>query len=260
MKYNHIQLSYVIPVYFNQNNANTLIRLLELYSSYSQQTMQRIQFVIVDDASPVKVQIPDNLNLNILIFRITSDIQWNQCGARNLGVFLAKSTKVIVSDSDHHFPEPLFRSILKSKNPRKTVYRFKRNDDQGNKKAKAVNIFYTSKSVFFQSLGYDEEFSGNYGFEDVFFFDMQRRIGNKLRYFTRFKRIIETKIDRDQSYHSLVRDTAVNLNLYQRKKALLKSGDPFIAHSRMFLNFGWELVHTVDFAKKEQGETNKMLI
>ncbi len=237
-----IQLSYVVPVYFNQLNAQTLIELLLRYNSYDREIMAHIQFVIIDDGSPLPIDIPHELKLNISLYRIITDIRWNQCGARNLGVVYAKSPKILLSDADHHFPEKLLRDILNSRIPKGTIYRFKRINQHGVAMRKAMNIFYTSKSVFFQSLGYDEEFSGNYGYEDVYFHDLQRRVGNSIRYFTRFKKIVTTEVNRELSYHSLERDTAINDALYKKKLELLRGRDPFASHSRTFLQFDWRFV------------------
>jgi len=237
-----IQLSYVVPVYFNQQSTHTLIDLLSRYNTYAKEVVAPIQFVIIDDASPLPITIPKEIQLNISIYRITTDISWNQCGARNLGVVYAKSPKIILSDSDHYFPEKLLRNILKSTIPKKALYKFKRVDHHGSGIGKAMNIFYTSKAIFFQTLGYDEEFCGNYGFEDLHFLDLQKRIGNNIRYFTRFTKIVASKIDRELSYHSLDRNTEINRALYENKKELLKADNPFISHSRAFLQFDWALV------------------
>lgn len=237
-----IRLSYVVPVYFNQRDANTLVDLLLRYNSYAQEVKKAVQFVVVDDGSPLPVNIPPEIRLNISLYRITTDIPWNQCGARNLGVVYARSPRIILSDSDHYFPEKLLRDIAASRIPGKTVYKFKRVDQQGVAIKKAMNIFYTSKAVFFQALGYDEEFSGNYGYEDLYFLDLQKKLGNSIRYFSRFKKLIATEVNRHHSYHSLERATAVNLALYNRKKELLKDGDPFASHSRTFLHFDWKRV------------------
>jgi len=242
MSTSEIQLSYVVPVYFNQRNAHTLIDLLLRYNAYAREVISHIQFVIVDDGSPLPIEIPPEINLNISLYRITTDIRWNQCGARNLGVLYAKSPRILLSDSDHYFPEKLLRAIVYSRIPQKTLYKFKRVNQQGVAIDKALNIFYMSKSAFFQTLGYDEEFSGNYGYEDLYFIKLQRRIGNTIRYFTRFKKIVATEVDRELSYHSLARDKEINYALYRKKKELMKSRDPFISHSRTFLQFDWTLV------------------
>lgn len=235
-----IELSYIMPVYFNQKDTNVLTDLLESYSKIDPEVLKRIQFIIVDDCSPIEVDIPEHIHVNYQLYRITTDIRWNQGGARNLGVVRAVSPKIILTDCDHYFPEKLLAQILDSKIPRKNLYKFKRTDTNGNKKQSPCNIFYTSKSVFFSTLGYDEEFCGNYGYEDVMFRHFQQKAGNKLKYFIRFKKILSNTIDRENSYHSLVRDTSVNLSLMEKKMKLLNSSNPFSAHSRLFLNFEYE--------------------
>ncbi|GGK12327.1 MULTISPECIES: glycosyltransferase [Parabacteroides] len=235
-----IELSYIMPVFFNQKDTKVLTDLLEAYSKIHPDILRRIQFVIVDDCSPIEVKIPNHIHVNYQLYRIKSDIRWNQGGARNLGVTCAISPKIILSDCDHFFPEKLLAQILDSKIPQKSLYKFKRVDTTGHSLQSPCNIFYTSKAIFFSTLGYDEEFCGNYGYEDVMFRHFQEIIGNKLKYFTRFKKIISNTIDRENSYHSLIRDTSTNLDLMEKKMKLLKGKNPFYAHSRLFLNFEYE--------------------
>lgn len=237
-----IELSYILPVFFNQQNSKVLDDLLKHYASYDPAILQKIQFVIVDDFSPIPVAIPANVQVNYQLFRVETDIRWNQAGARNLGVVYALSPKIILTDCDHIFPESLLRKILKSKIPRKTVFRFRREDAGGDRIKSAFNIFYTSKAVFFSTLGYDEEFCGNYGYEDQLFREFQLRIGNKISRFSLRERIISPDIDRDHSYHNLIRDTQVNKALMDKKLAVLKGNNPFSAHSRLFLNFNFKKI------------------
>lgn len=237
-----IDLCYIVPVYFNQKNTDVLTDLLKTYAGYKQELMKRIQFIIVDDHSPIPVIIPEEIKLNYVLFRVTDDIQWNQSGARNLGVVYATSPRIILTDCDHVFPEKLLEKIVESKIPEKKIYKFKRVKANGEPSNSACNIFYLSKSTFFSVMGYDEEFCGNYGYEDVMFRYFQKRMGHSIRYFTRKHKIISSAIDRDNSYHSLVRDTTINEKLLQQKRELLKTNNPFAAHSRLFLNFNYEKV------------------
>lgn len=236
-----IELSYIMPVFFNQKDTDVLINLLKAYSKFDIALLQKIQFIIVDDCSPIEIKIPESINLNYSIYRITTDITWNQGGARNLGVTQAVSPKIILTDCDHFFPENILAQIVKSKIPQKVLYKFKRKSFDGKSKTSPCNIFYTSKSVFFSVLGYDEEFCGHYGFEDVMFRMFQKRAGNSLRYFTRWKKIISNTIDRENSYHSLDRNTSTNSKLMEKKLAASKK-DLFKGHSRLFLNFEYKKV------------------
>lgn len=243
-----IELSYILPVFFDQNNTNTLLELLHFYASFSPEVLERMEFIIVDDHSPLSVTIPASINLNYRLFRITDDIAWNQGGARNLGA-VHSVQKMILTDCDHRFPEKLLKIIHASKVPKNTLYTFKRNDANGKVTIGHRNTFYTSKQVFFQTLGVDEEFCGNYGCEDIFFRRFASRLGIKLRHLTRRVRIISAEIDREKSYHSLVRDGEVNRKLIEKKKALLKTRDYYKAHSNQFLNFRFTLIKENNFDK-----------
>lgn len=237
-----IQLSYVIPVFFNQENTEALDNLLEHYASYDPLLLAKIEFVVVDDCSPLPVTIAKELRLNYQILRIKTDLSWNQAGARNLGVTYASAPKLIITDCDHIFPEALLRKIIRSRLPKRTLFKFRRCDENQNRINSAFNIFYTSKLVFFSTLGYDEEFCGNYGHEDSMFRYFQKRVGNRICSFSWNIKISTPIINREKSYHSLTRDTRINEKLLQEKCELLKEVDFFKAHSRKFLNFEYQKV------------------
>lgn len=241
-RYSGIELSYVVPLFFNQDNTAVLTDLLRRYATYDKELMSKIMFILVDDHSPVPVEIPTDINLNIRLYRIDSDIMWNQGGARNLGAYMAPSSKLILTDVDHYFPEKLLRKIVESRLPHK-LYKFKRANPDGSKKHSHCNTFFTSKGSFMDVLGYDEEFCGNYGYEDVWFRFLCCKTGTPLRYFTRRQRIVSTDIDRDNSYHSLNRDLDINSRLLDAKKAAFDPRRPLATHSRLFLNFDWHLAH-----------------
>ena len=235
-----LELSYIIPVYFNQNNFDSLINLLKQYSKFDKGVLEKIEFVIIDDGSTIELTIPENIVLNYQLIRIIDDIHWNIGGARNLGVVYAHSSKIIITDSDHFFPENIIVDILKSKTPSNTLYKFKRTQF-GKRINSHTNTFYTSKQVFFSSLGYDEEFSGHYGLEDIYFVGLQKKVGNNIRYFTRLK-TIESISELTINNHSLIRDSTYNQKIYDEKLKILKSRKYFLSHSRLFLNFDFNVV------------------
>lgn len=241
MIYSNIDLAYILPVFFNQKDTETLSRLLRTYASYSPELTRRIMFIIVDDHSPIDIKIPHDINLNYRLYRIDSDIMWNQAGARNLGATMSPAPRLILTDVDHVFPQQLLSDICNSPVPLKSIYKFKRCNSDGSKRSTHANTFYLSKGTFASALGYDEEFCGYYGYEDVLFQEFVSRIGFRVKYFTRRQRIIATSIDRDDSYHNLVRDTSRNAALLDEKRTLLKSRNPYSCHSRLMLNFDWHL-------------------
>ena len=95
----HIKLTYVTHFYCNQGNMDSVESLLKEYESYPDDIKDAVEFVIVDDCSPLEYDVKD-YDLNFTWLRITTDIQWNQAGSRNLGVTYAKSDKIIITDLD----------------------------------------------------------------------------------------------------------------------------------------------------------------
>ena len=239
---NLLELSYIIPVYIENEDSEELQQLIRKYDSYPKELTGRMQFVLVDDGSPAPVSLPAS-GLNIVLARIHENIPWNQPGARNLGVMLAKTSKIILTDLDHSFSEKLLSKILDSSLPRK-LYKFKRKRN-GVTVSSHPNSFYCTKAVFYKALGYDEEFSGHYGHDDTFFIALQRAVGTSVQYFSRFtyldhlERRAEAEADQP---HFLVRDSSYNKALLDKKIAIIKGGDPFQAHSRKLLNFSYSIV------------------
>ena len=241
LKYQQIKLTYVVPVYL-EHNLNGLYALLNIYRAYKPYLLRHIHFIFINDCSPVEITIPEDCSLNYTLVKITTDIKWNQGGARNLGVHLSKSQKLIVTDLDHIFPEAVLQFLIAYKIP-DHIYKFLRKRDNAENKTH-FNTFFLSKSTYFKSLGIDEEFCGHYGHEDTFFIDFQKRLGTKISVFNN-KTIYshEHKIS-DNPHHNLIRNAKPTEDLYKAKKRILldKNRDPFEAHSRLFLNFEWHIV------------------
>lgn len=82
-----------------------------------------IEFIIIDDGSPLHYEIPE-FNLNLRWIKINENIKWNQAGARNLGVLSAKSDKF--TDLDHVFYEDTLKFMVDSEFKRGEIYKFRR--------------------------------------------------------------------------------------------------------------------------------------
>ena len=209
---------------------------------YAPDVLNRLHFVIVDDCSPLRFEIPD-LDLNMTWLRITDDILWNQPGARNLGAVYAKSDKILLCDLDYEFPEHTLRHMIARRNPGKNFYQFRHHDGKKHGRSGHGNNFLVSRARFLRLYGYDEEYAGAYGEEDY-------RLVNFFKYHGTWKKYLPRKyyfaynerINRDKSWHTLVRDGAHNARLDCRKHSELLVWGAEAGHSRMFLNFKWEVV------------------
>jgi hypothetical protein len=234
MDYSQLDLTYVVTVYQDNEKVNDLEKLINVYSQYSEAVLSKVHFIFVNDCSPVPINI-ENTKINYTLVKVIDDIMWNQGGARNLGVHLAKTPKLILTDLDHTFPERVFKDLLAMKIPNE-IYKFRRSY-HGKKISSAPNLFFCSKATYYKSLGVDEAFCGKYGHEDIYFFDLQKYLG------TRFKKYRkEMIISHENNHHSLVRDADDNLKLLEIRREAIKNKTPFAAHSRKFLSFEWEEV------------------
>lgn len=242
LTFNPIALSYVLPLYFDQQDHESLTLLLRKYAGYEPILLDRIQFVLVDDCSRVPVRIPEDINLHIRLLRIRDDIPWNQGGARNLGVVYSRSDKVLATDLDHEFTEKTLTHIVERPPLGRRMYRFRRLDTHGQPTRPHPNTFLLSRGRFLMFHGVDEEFCGAYGAEDGMFWRWQRYNGTRFAYLPRKYAARLRILDRERSYHSLERDKTRNDALKRRKKNEWATLGPYGGHSRQFLNFSWDVV------------------
>lgn len=235
----HIELAYIVPVYLDNQKCGILENLIRKYEQYSNDLLDKIHFIFVDDCSPVHIQISTQ-NLNYTLVRIEDNIPWNQPGARNLGVFLAYAPKLILTDLDHYFPETTLKHII-ARNIPADIWLFKRLRNQ-KKIHSHPCTFFLSKSTFYKSLGFDEEFSGNYGHDDIFFLDLQKSLKTKIRKIRRHHVIVEEYKERSDKDHTLVRDDSHNKKLLEEKRKYLATDNIFHSQSRIHINFKWHQV------------------
>jgi len=240
--FSHIRLSYITHFYCNQQNISSVYALLETYAGYPAEILDHVHFVIVDDGSPITYE-PPKLNLNITWLKICDDIPWNQSGARNLGALYAKSDNIIMLDMDHEIPAEAMRQLVKRPSCGKRLYKMYRESSDGSRVYSGhSNLFFMSRGRFFELSGYDEEFSGHYGAEDFRFVKYHKACGTLQTYLPKRIRCRErTDIDRSRSYHSLSRDLSFNTPVDSRKKMEIANYGHGAGHSRMFLDFSWEI-------------------
>ncbi len=239
----HIRLTYVLHFYFNQATNSALIERLRTYEKYAPNLLDRIQFVVVDDGSPFKFEIPD-FKLNITWLRITDDIPWNLGGARNLGVVYAKSDKILLTDLDHEFPEHTLEYALRARNTGRRMYRVYRKSLKTGEFCKLAhaNSFLMSRAHFLRLYGYDEEFCGEYGYFGGWLTQFHRYHGSWVRKLPRKYFCIKDDVAEKDSDHDLERDKAANQLVYLRKRNEVSYWGAEAGHSRLFLNFRWDAV------------------
>jgi glycosyltransferase involved in cell wall biosynthesis len=199
------------------------------------------EFIIVDDCSPELLNL-DFKGLNARYFRVTTDIAWNQAGARNLGTVQSKGNWLLMHDVDQYFYPSFFeealKRIYKTTLALDTMYfvRIKEivNIQNGESLSHHPNSFLVSRQSFIDYAMYDEDFVGFYGYEDVYLVRAWLAKGLK-------RELIEPTYCEDAGIgtKNLDRDISRNLQLCHEKLASLKNSN----RKRTILRFDWEAVN-----------------
>jgi predicted glycosyltransferase involved in capsule biosynthesis len=172
------KLSIVTHVY---NQPETVARHVEFWKSLDPAVTRQIEFICVDDFSDSPLQIQRG-HLNLRLFRVTDDIDWNMPGCKNLGALMARADWLLFFDIDALVDERGLASIVGAidRLNAKTLYNFRRTEN-GVDVAPHINTLLMSRDSFFLAGGLDEDFSGHYGYEDVHFHHMWRHhVGNEV--------------------------------------------------------------------------------
>ena len=242
----HVKLTYVIHFYFNQlKSAETLTSLLDTYTQYARDLLATIEFIVIDDGSPVDVDL-SRYDLNLRHAKILDDIPWNQGGARNLGATLGSGPWLLLSDIDICFPEKTLRYLVTREIIEYRFFKFWRWDSTLEKFRKPhSNVFFMPRGTFFKYWGYDEEYAGGHGGEDYRFVKFLKSQGVvQLKLPKQYYAFNRSEIDRKQAYHNLERDQSRNAPIDARKRCEMKYLGGTFGHSRLFLNFKWKIMST----------------
>jgi len=215
MKY---ELGVVYPYY---NNKEAVKKHLEIWSKFKPELRKRIQFVLVDDCSdePLEEELLD-VDLNLIVARVTDGIKWNQSGAHNLGFSLVESEWVFTADIDHFLNETLVEQMLELPKEALNVYYFQRYLEGRNASTDllpAPNIMLINRNVFWILGGYDEDFAGNYGYEDKLFLNLIKR-----KFFIQVTELEKIKVLMYPT-KNLSRDLTINKRKLDEKTELLNN-------------------------------------
>ena len=143
------------------------------WESLPDDMLSQIEFVVIDDCSQ-QSPIWRTTNIDLRVFRITTNILWNQSGARNLAAFNASGNWAIFSDIDQKFYSHPLRVILDNlvRFDEATMY-YLRSDNQfdaniGQRLRCHPNTYLVNLSRFKVHGMFDEDFAGHYGYEDLY--------------------------------------------------------------------------------------------
>jgi len=166
---------------------------------------QGINTMIVDDCSKEPLGPIEGIE----VLRITDDIKWNQPGARNLG-FQELNGWVVCLDIDHLLTKDIYDKLISLQKEVGTVYYLGREDIK-----KSYNVYLMHKNDFEKIGGYDEDFCGNYGYDDIHFYQKCVRFLNVV-----VINDLKVKVYAKESSSDLERDSNINSKLYSKKENL----------------------------------------
>jgi glycosyltransferase involved in cell wall biosynthesis len=139
---------------------------------YSKALRDRIEVIVVDDASPItpaaSVVRPQSLPEH-RIYRIAKDIPWNQDAARNIGAHEASSPWLLLTDIDHVVPEETLKGLLDLDKDPTVLYTLGRtkffSDDV---REPHPNSYVMTRDMYWAIGGHDEDYAGIYGKDYLF--------------------------------------------------------------------------------------------
>jgi len=171
------------------NNHEAVDKQLEHWGKIDSSLIDMIEFILVDDHSE-KVYKKPNTHLNVRLFRVLDNINWNQSGSRNLGAFHAIGQAALLIDIDQLVFIDFLQSLCMSVEnlPRNTINFFKISSEKGelvdvqngNVLTHHPNSFVVNLEDYKRNGFYDEDFAGYYGYEDVHMFEVWKKRGGKL--------------------------------------------------------------------------------
>ena len=234
-----IKLSIISHFY---NHIEKVNEQLARWSQLPAQILSMVEFILVDDFSDTEF-VPPVTPLNLRCFKVDTDIDWNQAGCRNLGVLNARGEWSLLFDIDQKLTPaavPVILANLDRLDP-STLHYLRAEDsyDDINKVTSEfhVNSFLVNTSKF-KTIGlYDEDFTGHYGYEDLYLPYMWEKNGG-LKTLLREPFFFEGNLN--FRTESLNRDLERNAALGNQKVALLAQHQgPGAVRPTHLLRFQW---------------------
>lgn len=208
-------LSLITHHYNGHEAADKLTHHLEMMPD---EIKSHIELIIVDDFSDTELKINSSLP-HFKQFRVIDDIPWNQAGSRNLGTVMASGPWALFFDIDQEPSTEGLSRIINGINLLETdsLYYFHvDNFIDSNLNVELPihpNTFLVNVARFKSTCMYDEDFAGNYGYEDLYLPFVWESNGGKRAIFG------NEKIFKDGNFKtkSLNRDLSINKKMAEKK-------------------------------------------
>jgi hypothetical protein len=224
-------------VYAYFENGSMLDRHLVEWNQYVNKDHYRA--IIVDDCSkrdPAIDHLKDKEHpFSIELFRINTDIPWNQNGARNLAMTHAQGW-CLITDMDHLLSVGNAQKLLDQTLDPKKAYRPTRIKAVNELPYKShPNSYILTQSLYWKAGGYDEAFCGYYGSDSTFrsqLLKITERVDLEIPLILFSRSDIKDASTTDYGRHGSEYHISKNPDLRKRKNRNLEPIPP--------LNFEWE--------------------
>jgi len=141
------------------------------------------RIILVDDGSPCNpaeavLRVPGTDELDVRLFRIDVDIPWNQPGARNLGMMQVQGW-TLLTDMDRMIEPTEWRYLLQQ-HLKATEFYAMRDQTTGHGDAGThPGTFVILPELYWAAGGFNEDFAGHYGYDDIAFRKGARRMARE---------------------------------------------------------------------------------
>lgn len=176
--------TFIYPYFENPMMLDVQVRN---WNRYSEDLRSRVRIILIDDGSrrnPAE-RIFRRCQLQKELYRISTNIPWNQHGARNLGAAVAPVREcldpwMLMCDIDMMMTGEMAARLLARVHSSQCHYTFERSyPNQPHLNRYHVNMFSVRHSVYWQVGGYDEDYCGLYG-GDVPFLQQLRSLSPRV--------------------------------------------------------------------------------
>ena len=229
-----MQLTLITHYY---NHTDKVKELIDHLSSFRSELRNRFELVVVDDNSE-ELAVFTSPHLNLRQYRIESAINWNQAGSRNLGVMMSTKEWLLLFDADQLLVEESFARIINSLDylDASTLYYFNVENfiDSNLNQPLTVhpNSFLVKSQRFKEWAMYDEDFAGNYGYEDLYLPYVWERSGGTRQL------VGDMVLFRDKGFKTINLNRNLDINKALAERKILEG----CRRPTHLLRFNWSLV------------------
>ena len=130
-----------------------------------------IKFIVVDDGSPFNALEAEDIPKGWRLYRVLNDIGFNNEGCRNLIMDRTTTNWTLLTDLDHYIkPEYISRAHIiptEMEMQQRILWTLNRYMPEETKWKVHANSFYVHRDFWKSFGGYDETWSGHYGFDHL---------------------------------------------------------------------------------------------